>query len=233
MLFDELQKPEYENLSSTECFSILREKKEIVVSAIDGKKLKKLQVYISSWGLRKRLSNATESQAPFAAAIEEAIHPAYLAAENTFSIDLSDENVMLMLQGASSTGLLYESEVEALIELSKREKFVFENITLREVVSIKEPALVDVGNFIEIENVNSLNLIFILENKLPEFSVVRIETSYSFDGVNFSLWKTAGHIHSVLNPDIYQFKLPDVGAVLTKARFRGEFYKAVGVLKAV
>lgn len=232
MLATELAKNDYANLSHAECLTLVSGKVETVLGSIRGGQLKFLQVFISSTNLRKRLAAATPEQAQVAAAIEEAIHPAYLAAENTFSINLADPKVRAMLDGAVDAGLMTEAEGAQVLQLATYERPVFQEVTLRDVVAVRDPALLDVGDFSVLQNVFGNRLLLRLQNDLPEISTVRIEMRESHNNVDWSNWNRVNHFYGVEKAGNYYQVIPNNG-LFREIRWRGEDYKIVGVMEVV
>lgn len=210
----------------------LRQQTVIAVGKIQGSQLKLLQSFIGATGLRNRLSNATPEQAAAAASVAEAIQPAYLAREDSYSINLADPKVAQLLDDAVAAGILNASEKAYLVQLATFQKQLYPNITLHDIVAHFEPTLVDVGEGVVVDNVTSNRLQLRTTVAMPEPTMVRIEMSESEDGIDWTEFKRVNHFYNVHQPDFYFAAIPNNGL---QRRFRvcGETYRLTGTVKAV
>ena len=210
----------------------LRQQTASAVGHIRGDKIKLLQSFIGATGLRARLASATELQAAAASAIAEAIHPAYLATEGTFSINLADPQVAGLLAGAANVELLDPAEVTYLTSLATYQKPIWPDVTMRDVVAYFEPDLVAVGDWNIVGVVTKNRLMLQTTVALPEPSAVRIEMRESHDGQHWTAWKRVAHFMDVADAGVYYQAIPNNG-LNREIRWRGEFYNVVGSVEAV
>jgi hypothetical protein len=210
----------------------LRQQTEPAVGKIRGDKIKLLQSFIGATSLRTRLANATSEQASAASAIAEAIHPAYLATEDTFSINLADPQVASLLAGAASAGLLSGPEVAFLNGLATFQKPLWPELTMRDVVAHFEPALIANGSWNVLGLVNSSRLMLQTTVAMPEPTAVRIEMRESHDGQHWTAWRRVAHFLDVAEAGIYYQVIPNNG-LKREVRWRGEFYNVAGSVEAV
>lgn len=231
MLSTELNKPEYQTGAYTERLALLKSKSAPTIGKIRGDKIKLLQSFIGASQLRERLASATPEQQASAASIAEAIQPAYLAAEETFSINLSDPQVAGLLASAVSAGLLTPPEENYLIGLATYPRQLWPDVTLRDVVEHFNPSLTDVGEWTELRYAGG-RLALTLTQSLPEPSLVRIEASESIDGQNWTAWQRVSHFYNVGGAGFYLADIPR-SQLQRKIRWRGEYYKVVGTVAGV
>jgi hypothetical protein len=210
----------------------LRQQTEPAIGKIRGDKIKLLQSFIGATGLRARLANATAEQVNAASAISEAIHPAYLAAEESFSINLADPQVAGLLAGAAMVGLMSAPEVAFLNNLATYQKPRWPDVTMRDVVNHFEPELVANGSWNVLGQVNSNRLMLQTTVAMPEPTAVRIEMRESHDGQHWTAWRRVAHFMDVTDAGIYYQLIPNNG-LQREIRWRGEFYNVVGSVEAV
>lgn len=228
----ELNKSEYATGSWHERLALLHSKTVPTLGKIRGDKIKSLQSFIGATHLRQRLSNATADQHAAAASIAEAIQPAYLAAEDTFSINLADPTVSNLMALAVNTGLLTQEEAQYLNGLATYQHQTWGHIVLKDIVAHFAPALLDANEPVEVEigNLNKLRLQ--LTAALPEPALIRIEMSESDDNLNWTAFKRVNHFYSVHQPDFYFAAVPNNG-LHRRVRVCSEIYRFTGALKAV
>lgn len=227
----ELNKPEYQTGTYAERLALLKSKTEPALGKIRKDKIKLLQAFIGATQLRDRLAAATETQQAAAASVAEAIQPAYLAAEETFSINLADPQVAGLLTNAVSVGLLTPQEENYLISLATYQRELWPDVTLREVVERFEPELTDIGDWTEF-SYSGGKLALTLTQALPEPSLVRIEACESVDGQNWTAWQRVSHFYNVCDAGLYLAEIPR-SQLQRKIRWRGEYYKVVGTVAGV
>lgn len=230
-LSTELSKPEYQTGTYTQRLALLKSKTEPALGKIRKDKIKLLQAFIGATQLRDRLAAATETQQAAAASVAEAIQPAYLAAEETFSINLADPQVAGLLTNAVSVGLLTAQEESYLIGLATYQRELWPDATLRDVVEHFEPALTDIGDWTDLTYSGS-RLALTLTQALPEPSLVRIEASESIDGNNWTAWQRISHFYNVGEAGFYLADVPR-SQLQRRIRWRGEDYKVAGAVAGV
>lgn len=209
----------------------LRQQTEPAVGKIRGDKIKLLQAFIGATQLRDRLAAATETQQAAAASVAEAIQPAYLAAEETFSINLADPQVAGLLESAVAVGLITPQEQSYLISLATYPRQLWPDVTLRDVVEHFNPALTDIGEWTELTYSGS-RLALTLTQSLPEPSLVRIEACESVDINNWTAWQRISHFYNVGEAGLYLAEIPR-SQLQRRIRWRGENYKVVGAVAGV
>ncbi len=232
MIEQELNKPEYAGLTSVECLNLLHSKTVPTLGSIKGVGLKHLQVFISKSNLRNRLDNVTEVQSAVAGAIREAIQPAYLAAAETYSINLADPIVYSLLMGAVQVGLLTEAEKSELEQIATFDERPFKNTSLYDVIMLREPEKISDGEFTEIENFTGTTAVVRLSNTLPEMSSVRIEMRESHNGAEWTRWERVAHFYGVQQPGIYYQKITNNG-LQRQLRWCGQQYAITGTVEVV
>lgn len=210
--------------------SALRLQTEPAIGKIQGGQLKLLQSFIGGTGLRNRLASATPEQAAAAAAVTEAIQPAYLAREDSYSINLADPQVAQLLVDAVIAGVLTADEREYLIQLATYQKALWPQVSLRDVVGHFEPDLIDVGAWTELTPTTTRLMLSLLQ-ATPELAAVRIEQRCSHDGNHWTNWDrlTPIIVHAA---GIYYHAIPACG-MQRQIRWRGEQYLIAGTLEAV
>lgn len=230
-LSTELNKPEYQTGTYTQRLALLKSKTEPTLGKIRKDKIKLLQAFIGATQLRDRLAAATEAQQAAAASVAEAIQPAYLAAEETFSINLADPQVAGLLESAVAVGLLTPQEQSYLISLATYQRELWPDATLRDVVQHFEPALTNIGDWTELTYSGS-RLALSLTQSLPESSLVRIESCESVNGQNWTAWQRIAHFYNVGEAGLYLADIPR-SQLQRRIRWRGEYYKVVGTVAGV
>lgn len=210
----------------------LRLQTEPAIGKIRGDKIKLLQSFIGATGLRARLANATAEQAAAASAIAEAIHPAYLATEDTFSINLADPQVAGLLAGAASVELLNTGEVAYLTSLATYQKPLWPDVSMRDVIAYFEPALIADGDWNVLGQVNTSRLMLQTTVAMPEPTAVRIEMRESHDSEHWTSWKRVAHFMDITDAGVYYQAIPNNG-LRREIRWRGEFYNVIGSVEAV
>jgi len=210
--------------------SALRLQTEPAIGKIHGSQLKLLQSFIGATGLRNRLANATTEQASAAASVTEAIQPAYLAREDSYSINLADPQVAQLLTDAVTAGVLSAGEKAYLMQLATYQKPLWPNATLRDVVAHFEPDLVDVGDWVELDPGQSRQLRLRLTTATPEPTYIVVQMQES-DG-EWSEWYHATALHGIHQLRPYTFAVPNNG-LPRRMRWRGGEYRIDGFVTAV
>lgn len=218
--------------SYNQILAILRQQTVPALGKIQGSQLKLLQSFIGATGLRNRLANATPEQAAAAAAVAEAIQPAYLAREDSYSINLADPQVAQLLTDAVSAGVLTASERAYLVQLATYQKTLWPQVTMRDVVSHFDPLVVDVGDWSELVPNESRRLMLQTTAQTPEPTVVRLEMCESHDGQHWTGWQRITPIVGVFDAGVYYQPIPHNG-LQRKIRWRGEEYRISGTIGAV
>ncbi len=215
-----------------EILGTLRAQTEPAIGKIQGANLKLLQSFIGATGLRNRLADAASLQPAAVAAIAEAIQPAYLAMQDSYSINLADPQVAALLAGAVTAGILTSAESEYLQSLATYDRPLWPDVTMRDVVQHFEPELLDVGDWTVLDNVSKNRLMLRLTDDLPEPAAVRIEMQESHDGQQWTAWRRVAHFMQVDTAGIYYQQIPNNG-IMRRVRVRGEQYKVTGTVEAV
>lgn len=210
----------------------LRAQTAPAIGKIQGGNLKLLQSFIGATGLRSRLAAAESSQQAAAAAIAEAIQPAYLAQQDSYSVNLADPQVAALLAGAVTVGLLTSQESDYLRSLATYNKPLWPDITMRDVVAYFEPALLDVGDWIELQDVTKNRLMLRLTAGLPEPAAVRVEMQESHNGQDWTSWVRVTHFMAVQAAGVYYQTIPNNG-LQRRIRVRGEQYRINATVEAV
>lgn len=203
-----------------------------VLGKLQGTQLKRLQSFIGATGLRERLAKATLEQAAAASSIAEAIQPAYLAAEDTYSINLADPQVANLLQGAVTVGLIAQAEANYLQSLATYETSKWPSVTIHDLVSYFEPTKVLVGEWAEVLVENKRQVMLNLLEAVPEPTYVRLEMRESHDGVHWTNWNRIAPFVGVHTPGVYYQAIPYNGRT-RQLRWRGENYLIQGTVEAV
>ncbi|HCU64543.1 MAG TPA: hypothetical protein DF774_02155 [Rheinheimera sp.] len=231
MLSTELNKPEYQTGTYAQRLALLKSKTEPALGKIRKDKIKLLQAFIGATQLRDRLASATDTQQAAAASVAEAIQPAYLAAEETFSINLADPQVAGLLASAVSVGLLTAEEENYLIGLATYPRQLWPDVTLRDVVEHFNPALTDIGEWTEL-TYSGTRLALTLTQSLPEPSLVRVESCESVNGQNWTAWQRIAHFYNVGEAGLYLADIPR-SQLQRRIRWRGEYYAISGTVAGV
>lgn len=230
-LRNELNKPEYQTGTYEQRLALLKSKTEPALGKIRKDKIKLLQAFIGATQLRDRLAAATEAQQAAAASVAEAIQPAYLAAEETFSINLADPQVAGMLANSVAVGLLTPEEQNYLIGLATYQQELWPDATLRDVVQHFNPELTDIGEWAEL-SYSGGRLALTLMQSLPEPALVRIEACETIDGQNWTAWHRIAHFYNVGEAGLYLADIPR-SQLQRRIRWRGEHYAVAGILAGV
>lgn len=215
-----------------EILGTLRAQTEPAIGKIQGANLKLLQSFIGATGLRNRLANAASSQPAAVAAIAEAIQPAYLAMQDSYSINLADPQVAALMAGAVTAGILTSAESEYLQSLATYDRQLWPDVTMRDVVAHFEPSLLDLGYWTVLDDVIKNRLLLRLASDLPEQAAVRIEMQESHDGTNWTAWRRVAHFMGVQAAGIYYQQIPNNG-LHRRVRVRGEQYRINATVEAV
>jgi hypothetical protein len=230
-LATELSKEEYQTGTYQERYALLMSKTQNVLGKIRGDKIKLLQSFIGAIDLRNRLANATDPiMVQAAASIQEAIHPSYLAAEDTFSINLADPQVAGLLNGAQACGLLAPQEVGYLMNLATYPKQLWEGTKLSDVVAHFAPEAFIGNDWTELDPGASRKLRLRLNSATPEPTSVIVEMR-EFDG-EWTDWFYVTAVHGVFQVRGYIFDVPSNG-MSRQFRWKGGVYKIDGTVTAV
>lgn len=189
----------------------LLQQTEPAIGKIQGSQLKLLQSFIGGTGLRNRLASATPEQAAAAAAVTEAIQPAYLAREDSYSINLADPEVAQLLTDAVSAGILTASERAYLVQLATYQKPLWPQVTLRDVVGHFEPSLVNFGDWTELEETNGRSFTLRLISAAPEQTHIVIQMQDLYGEGEVSDWYHATALHGIECAREYRAPLPHNG----------------------
>lgn len=208
----------------------LRQQTEPAIGKIQGGQLKLLQSFIGATGLRNRLAIATSEQAAAAASVTEAIQPAYLAMEDSYSINLADPQVAQLLTDAVNAGVLTAGEKAYLVQLATYQKPLWPQVTLRDVVGYFEPSLVDAGDWTELDPGQSRQLRLKLTEATPEPTYIVVQMQEN-DG-EWSEWYHATAMHGIHLLRPYTFAVPNNG-LPRRMRWRGGEYRINGIVTAV
>jgi hypothetical protein len=199
----------------------LRQQTVTAIGKIQGSQLKLLQSFIGATGLRNRLSNATPEQAAAAASVAEAIQPAYLAREDSYSINLADPQVSQLLDDAVAAGILNASEKAYLVQLATFQKQLYPNLTLHDIVAHFEPALTDVGQWRQFDPENARMLRFKLIAAVPEPTTITFQMQ-ELDG-EWAEWFFVNTLRDVHQLRSYPVPIPHNG-LPRRIRWRGNDY---------
>lgn len=198
MLIDEISKPEYVGKAHQEVLDIVKNKTESVIGKIAYGNTLHL-VSMLARGLRARINTC---QIPaLKMAWDEALQPAYLASP-AYSINVALPEIRAMLDSGVAAGLCTQQEHDFIVSLATYQKPMFENVTLKDIISIREPSLLSDGIPINIDGVGG-TILLSLNTTFPEPTNIRIEVRESHDGINFTHWRRVTHFYNVKDAGTY------------------------------
>lgn len=249
-LTTELAKDEYSGLSIKEKHSLLLTKTETKLGWIQEGALKSLESIIAKglWrdkmedmkkAAKDTLSNPLSTPQEIAianaklvvvAGFHEAISEAKLAnkaprIQGGHSINLNDAEVYSTFLYAQSLGLITSDEVTQVENLAKYEKPLFQDVLVKDVVSVVNPELLD-GEWHELGESAAHWLTFKLKTATPEQTYIKIE-SRDIDGDWRGEWTHNTAHHGVELPRIYRFQIRNQGR--QELRWRCEYVLDVEV----
>lgn len=178
-LQQELAKAEYQALSNPERPALLKSKSERVVGKIAYGNTLHL-VSMLARGLRKRIDTCLIPDLKYA--WNEALQPAYLSSPS-YSINVALPEIRSMLDSGKAAGVCTQAEYDFIIELASYDKLLFPDVTLKDVIAICNPELID-GTWHDLGEVSARQLIIKLKSKAPEYTHVLVQSRDVFaDGV--------------------------------------------------
>jgi hypothetical protein len=204
----------------------LRSETVSTIGSIKGDNLRDV-VAVLAGGLKHRLETAAVS------ALRTALLTGfeYMGLPD-YAFNLAAPDVSGLMSMGVSAGLILPEEHARFIALATYQKPVWPTVTLHDVVAHFEPALVDVGDWLTVDNVASNRLQLRTTVAMPEPTMVSVEMSESEDGVNWTEYKRVNHFYNVHKADFYFAAIPNNG-LQRKFRVRGEIYRLTGTVKAV
>jgi len=256
-LTDELNKPEYQSGSYADRLALLHSKTAPAVGRIEQGQLKVLEAMIAA-GLWRDKMEAMKAQAnatlanPDATAAEkqlagiklqvvagfhEAIAESKLANKAPFeagghTVNMADPMVQQTFGAAQMAGinLITAAEAAKVMELATYQKPIWLGVTLRDVVAHFEPALVDVGDWVQVDPGDSSKLRLKLAAPTPEPTYIVVQMREN-DG-EWGEWFHATVHHGIQALRSYTFDIPN-NRLPRQIRWRGGVYAISGTVTAV
>jgi hypothetical protein len=237
-LIDELAKPQYAGISSNGCFELLKAQKVKMVDRLLPDVVPEITEILGD-GLRDQLDTFVPKDSPLPLAAQQAIlqklragfEPSYLNSDR-FVIHLGLPEHEQALDAAVAVGIITEAWRNKFLKLATREFAVWPDLTLRDVVEVREPARVNVGDFVKAAGNGRTAILLNLQVSLPERSGVLVEVRESADGVNWTQWQLDKRFF-VHEAGLYKCDLNIRGLQYREYRCRGEFYAVAGNFEAV
>lgn len=192
-LQQELSKAEYQTLTNAERLALLKSKTERVVGKIAYGNTLHL-VSMLARGLRMRIDTCAIPALKYA--WQEALQPAYLSSPS-YSINVALPEIRSMLDSGKAAGVCTQAEYDFIIELASYDKLLFPDVTLKDVIAICSPEMID-GDWHNLGEVSADRLIIKLKQKAPEQTHILVQSRDVFvDGI-YGDWRhnTACYLES-------------------------------------
>lgn len=256
-LTDELSKPEYQSGSYSDRLALLKSKTTPTVGRIEQGNLKVLEAMIAKGLWRDKMvqlksdaqatladPNATPEAIQIAnikiqvvAGFNEAIAKEKLANkapadEGGHSVNLNDALVQQTFGAAQMAGInmLTAQEAAKVMELATYQRQLWPDATLRDVVAHFEPALVDVGEWRELDPAGSTELRLKLHAQTPEPTYIVVQMRENDEG--WGDWFHVQAVHGIQALRSYTFPIP-YNRLPRQIRWRGGAYAINGTVTAV
>jgi hypothetical protein len=178
-------------------------------------------------GLRARIEacQITELKNAFS----EALHPSYLASP-AYSINVGLPEIRSMLDAGMQVGIVTADEHAFIVTLATYKKRKFESVTLKEVIAIAEPRLLNVGEWQELIVTNQRRLVVNSQPHVVEHPTMQVQVSESHNGTDWTEWRnamsfgvpTGVSFHPIVQSDLQR-----------RFRWRGVYYKLNLTVEAV
>lgn len=224
----ELAKPEYIGKTHQEVFDILKNKTESVVGKIAYGNTLHL-VSMLARGLRTRINTCLIPN--LKVAWDEALQPAYLASP-AYSINVALPEIRAMLDAGKSAGICTQEEYDFIVGLATYQKPLFENVTLLDIIKIREPSLLASDSYVDVVGAGG-TIILNLQNDFPEPTNIRIEVRESYDGVNFTHWRRVNHFYNIKDSGTYFTEWGGSRMPHVQLRIKSDIYNMSATAQAV
>ena len=107
-----------------------------------------------------------------------------------------------MLDSGVAAGLCTQQEHDFIVSLATYQKPMFENVTLKDIISIRESSLLSDGAPINVVGVGG-TILLSLNTTFLEPTSIRVEVRESHDGANFTHWRRVTHFYNVKDAGTY------------------------------
>ena len=178
-------------------------------------------------GLRARIDSCPIAELKNAFA--EALHPSYLASP-AYSINVGLPEIRGMLDAGLQAGIVTADEHAFIIQLATYKKRKFEKVTLKDVIAIAEPELLNVGEWQEFEIGESRKIRLKALGYIPQNATVLIQYCESDDGETWTDWRHATAMSVVSG---FNFAAVPHNGLSRRMRWRGSECAVSGVMVGV
>ena len=227
-LTEELLKTEYDGLSPEQILPLVKDLTYTHVGKITHGETLHL-VSMLARGLRARINNCQSPELKIA--WDEALNPAYLASPS-YSINVGLPDIRAMLDIGKLAGVCTQDEYDFIIQLATKTYPTFPDVSLKDIIAIKQPQKLSDGSYISVQGKGSSILLTLLET-LPEACNVRVEMRESLDGVNYTQWNRVTHFYNVKDVGIYKTDWQGSRLPFVELRIKNELYNMSATAQAV
>lgn len=227
-LSDELIKPEYNGLTNEQVFEIVKNKKYTQLGKIAYGETLHL-VSMLARGLRDRINNCINTQ--LKSAWVEALRPEYLSS-TAYSINVALPEIKGMLDQGKAAGVCTQAEYDFILQLATKEYYSFPDVTLIDVIKIRNPELLSDGSYLNIDGKGRTILVNVI-NSLPAESQIKIEVRESYDGVLWTKWQRVNHIYNVKESGLYHCQWQGSYLPYVEMRMKNETFNMSATAQAV
>lgn len=215
-LIDELAKPEYVGMSSKARYELLTTQTLKLVDRLLPDVVPEITEILGD-GFRRRLNAFIPTDNPLPLDQQQqildklavAFEPSWLNSDR-FVIHLGLPEHRQALDAAVLIGIITVEWRDKFLKLATRDIPAWPNVTLRDVVEITEPALLD-GTWHEIEPTNLMTLRLQLRTAAPEQTYIVVQAQDQYDDGTVSDWYHATALHGITSARQYQAALPHNG----------------------
>jgi hypothetical protein len=227
-LTEELSKSDYNGLTNEQVFEIVKNKKYTQLTKIAYGETLHL-VSMLARGLRDRINACLIPT--LKAAWVEALRPEYLSSPS-YSINVSLPEIKYMLDQGKANNICTQAEYDFIIQLATKEYYTFPDVTLIDVIKIRNPELLSDGSYTPIAGKGRTVLVNVTQ-PLPTESSVRIEVRESYDGVLWTNWQRVNHIYNVKDVGLYHCQWQGSYLPYVEMRMKNETFNMSATAQAV
>lgn len=214
--------------SHVEIFTILSAETVESIGSIRGDNLRDV-VDILAKGLQDRLDKMVlpDYVEPIRTALVVVFRYMHLP---NYGINLSLKENSDLLQSAVQVGLVTQGESDKFFSLATYQKPKYAGLTLKEIIAIAEPELLNVGEWQELIVTNQRRLVVNSQPHVVEHPTMQVQVSESHNGTDWTEWRnamsfgvpTGVSFHPIVQSDLQR-----------RFRWRGVYYKLNLTVEAV
>lgn len=224
----ELDRPEYDGMSFKDILTTLKNQHVPAIGSIRGADLRNVVAILAS-GLQYRLDNAPDS--PIRTALRTGFSNMNI---QDYAFNLSDPTVAYMLDIATQLGIVTPDERRQFYELATYNKRVWPDVTVLDIVTHKQPALVEMNDWSgDIDMGSSRTVMLTMLSDLPEVTTVVVEIKLSRDGITYGQWMPCTIIPGIEKATSYMASIPSYSGMYRKIRWKGSVYVIPGIMQVI